>query len=80
MEFNNIIIFGPWKSWQIKVFFGSLVTTDDKARIMKDKRGIIKQFEWHAFWWIPRFVYVELCKVKKYAKTSKVLKIFESES
>ena len=33
-SWNLIIIFEPWKSWKIKVLFGSLVTTDDKARIM----------------------------------------------
>ena len=45
---------------------------------MKDKEEyIVKQFEWHAFWWRPQFVSVELCMVKKYAKTSKVLKIFK---
>ena len=32
MEFWKII--GPWKSWKIKVLFGSLVTSDNKARTM----------------------------------------------
>ena len=29
-------IVGPWKSWKIKILFGSLVNADDKARSMKD--------------------------------------------
>ena len=32
------------------------------------------------FCWIPEFVSVELFKVKKYAKASKVLEIFENDS
>ena len=43
-------------------------------------RGVIKQHERKAFWSIPEFVSVELFKVKKYAKTSEVLKNFENDS
>ena len=45
----NLIV-GPSTPWQIEVLFRRLVTTDDKARIMKMR-------ERRAFWWIPEFVF-----------------------
>ena len=44
------------------------------------QREVIEQRKWHAFWWTPEFVSVELIKVQKYLRTREVLKIFESAS
>ena len=44
------------------------------------QRGGIKQRKRDLFRWTPEFVSVELFKVKKYPKTRKVLKVFESDS
>ena len=75
----NLIV-SPWKLWKIKVLFGRSVTADDKECKVK-RSDNIKQHERQAFWWIAEFVSVELFKVlKKYAKTIKVLKIFENDS
>ena len=43
------------------------------------QRGGIKQRKRDLFRWTPEFVSVKLFKVKKYPKTRKVLKVFESE-
>ena len=75
----NLIV-SPWKLWKIKVLFSRSVTADDKECKIKRSNNI-KQHERQAFWWIAEFVSVELSKVlKKYAKTIKVLKIFENDS
>ena len=42
--------------------------------------GVIKQRKLQTFWLAPEFVSVELFKVKKYPKTRKVFKIFETDS
>ena len=60
--------------------FGRSVTADDKECKVK-RSDNIKQHKRQAFWWIAEFVSFELFKVlKKYAKTIKVLKIFENDS
>ena len=68
----NFIV-GPWKSWKIKVLFGSFVTADDKlSRDNVRWRGEIKQRKRHAFWWTTDFVSVELLVVKKYPQIMEI--------
>ena len=89
MELKNFI----FQAWKVNKFnCRSLKVLENESCVWqinywrwqsKEKlrsRGVIKQCKWHAFWWTPEFVSVELFKVKKYAKTRKVLKIFKSDN
>ena len=68
-------MFRPWKSSKIKVLFGRLVTAGDKARIIQDKEEQLNNVNDMQFGGYQSLFLFN--GFKKYAKTSKVLKIFK---
>ena len=80
----NLIV-GPGKSCKIKDLYNRSVTAvdHDKARLNNIRsRQEIKQCKRHTFWWTDdtRVCVRWTALGKKYAKTRKVLKIFENDS